>query len=85
MCYYLRMEPAERRHVTLPAQTITYLENYRRNKGLASFSATIEAAAEALRAQELEASYKAFTAEYEQDSDEQREAEEWLGMPMDEP
>lgn len=52
---------------------------------MASFSATIEAAAEALRAQELEASYKAFTAEYEQDSDEQREAEEWLGMPMDEP
>lgn len=78
------MEPVERRHVTLPVQTIQILERYRRTKGLASFSATIEAAAEALRAQELEASYKAFSADYAQDAAEQLEAEAWLGIPMDE-
>ena len=78
------MKRVERRHVSLSAQTTEYLEKYRRDNGLASFSATVEVAARALRALELEASYKAFSAEYRLDPREHHEAEAWLGMPMDE-
>lgn len=70
--------------MTLRAETVRFLEAYRRHNGLPSFSATVEAAVDALQALELERAYREFAVGYEQDAEQQREAEAWLDMPMDE-
>ncbi|GAA5441807.1 hypothetical protein ACFQDE_19990 [Deinococcus caeni] len=80
------MTHVHRKHVVMPDDTLTFLETYQRTHNLPSFSAVIEAAALALKEQELRAQYAQYAADYAQNPDEQREAEAWLNLPMgDEP
>jgi hypothetical protein len=78
------MTNAHRKHVVLPPQTVTFLEEYQNRHHLGSFSATIEAAAQALRQQELQREYQQYAHDYAQDAQEQKSADAWLGFPMEE-
>ena len=78
------MTNAHRKHVVLPPQTITFLEDYQRRNHLGSFSATIEAAVQALRQQELQQEYQQYALDYAQNPQERHDAETWLAIPMDE-
>ena len=77
------METTLRKHVTLPKATYDFLESYRRKQGLANFSATVEAAAEALKQQTLVGEYKQFADDYTASQEMQREAESWLSLPIE--
>ena len=57
------MPQAHRKHVILPEQTLKFLERYQQEHGLASFSATVEAASLALQRQELRRAYAQYAAE----------------------
>ena len=74
------MTNAQRKHVLLPAQIAAFLEDYQARHHLGSFSASVEAAARALRQQELEHSYREYAQECTQDAQAQQEAERWLGF-----
>ena len=72
------MEPTLRKHVALPKSAYDFLTDYQRREGLASFSATIEVAIEALRKQNLIFGYEQFAADYAVSEEMQKEAEVWL-------
>ena len=78
------MTQAHRKHVILPEQTLKFLERYQRQHGLASFSATVEAASLALQQQELRRAYAQYAAEYADDPRAQAEGEAWLDLSMNE-
>lgn len=78
------METPLRKHITLPKSAYEFLTDYQRREGLATFSATVEAAVEALKKQSLIAGYKQFSADYAASRDMHREAETWLELPMEE-
>lgn len=78
------MAEAQRKHVVVPVQTLQFLEEYQKKHRLPSFSATIEAAAQALQQSELRLAYEAYAREYEQDEQAQAEAQAWLEFPMQE-
>ena len=77
------MENTLRKHITLPKATYDFLEAYQEKQGLANFSATVEAAVEALRQQTLVAEYKQFAEDYAASPDMRREAESWLSLPLE--
>ena len=81
---YRVMQPTQRRHVTLKDPTAQFLEQYQRLHKLPHFSASVEAAVEALRRQTLSEGYTAFARDYEASAEMQREAELWLERPMEE-
>lgn len=76
------MTHVHRKHIVMPEDTLSFLENYQRTHNLASFSAVIEAAALALKEQELRRQYAQYAADYTADPQEQAEAEAWLNLPM---
>ena len=78
------MTNAHRKHVVLPPQTVAFLEEYQNRHHLGSFSATIEAAVQALRQQELQKEYQQYALDYAQNPQEQQSADAWLGFPMEE-
>lgn len=78
------MTQAQRRHITLPPETIAFLEQYQQAHQLDNFSATIEAAASALARQERVAAYQQYARDFASDAAEQQDAGEWLDLPMDE-
>jgi hypothetical protein len=78
------MENTQRRHITLPTSTLEYLEDYQRLKGLPNFSATIEAAVQALKKENLISGYKEFANNYANSKKMQEEAESWLELSMEE-
>ena len=78
------MTQAHRKHVILPEQTLKFLERYQRQHGLASFSATVEAASLALQQQELRRAYAQYAEDYAGDPLAQAEGEAWLDLPMNE-
>ena len=78
------MEPTLRKHITLPKSAYDFLTDYQRREGLANFSATVEAAIDALKRQSLAAGYEQFAADYEASEEMQKEAETWLNLPMEE-
>ncbi len=78
------MTYAQRRHVTLSPEIVAYLEQYQQAHGLPNFSATVEAAAQALRRFERVQSYEEFARDYAEDPAMQEEAEPWLNAPMEE-
>lgn len=78
------MSQAHRKHVVFDPQVISFLEHYQQRHNLPSFSAAVEAAAHALRRQELRTEYEQFARDYAQDREAQTEAEAWLGLPMQE-
>jgi hypothetical protein len=78
------MTNAHRKHVVLPPQTVTFLEEYQSRHHLGSFSATVEAAVQALRQQELQREYQQYALDYARDTQEQQSADAWLGFPMEE-
>lgn len=78
------MNDVQRKHVSLPLQTVRILEDYQKRHRLGSFSASVEAAALALEQRDLELAYMQFAEDYANDTAGQREAEAWLGVPMDE-
>ncbi len=73
-----------RRHVMLPPEAVNLLEEYQASHGLRSFSSAVEAAVAALARQERQAAYQRYARDYAEDAGEQRDAEAWLGLPMDE-
>ena len=77
------MESTLRKHITLPKSAYDFLAEYQQREGLANFSATVEAAVEALRKQSLIAGYKQFAADYAASREMQEEAETWLELPME--
>ena len=77
------MENTLRKHITLPKATYEFLSSYQRQAGLANFSATIEAAADALKQQSLRAAYDEFASDFANSPTMQKEAEGWLNLPMD--
>ena len=77
------MESTLRKHITLPKSTYDFLTDYQRRENLSNFSATIEAAAEALKKQSLIAGYEQFAADYAASETMQKEAEAWLDKPME--
>lgn len=77
------METTLRKHITLPKTVYDFLAEYQRREGLANFSATIEAAVEALKKQSLIAGYEQFAADYAASTAMQQEAETWLKVPME--
>ena len=79
------METLLRKHITLPKSAYEFLINYQHREGLSTFSATVEAAVEALRKQSLIAGYEQFAADYAASRDLQKEAQSWLELPMEEP
>ena len=76
------MEPTLRKHITLPKSTYDFLADYQRRENL-SFSATIEAAVEALKKQNLVAGYEQFAEDYAASEEMQKEAAAWLDKPME--
>jgi hypothetical protein len=78
------MESTLRKHITLPRSTYEFLEDYQRREGLPNFSATIEAAVNALRQQNIIAGYDQFAADYAASKNMQKEADAWLDLPMEE-
>jgi hypothetical protein len=78
------MESTLRRHITLPKSTYEFLEEYQRREKLPNFSATIEAAVNALKQQSLIAGYEQFATDYAASKKMQKEAESWLEQPMEE-
>ena len=78
------MEPTLRKHITLPKSTYDFLTEYQRREKLSNFSATIEAAVEALKKQSLISGYEQFAADYAASEKMQAEAEAWLDKPMEE-
>ena len=78
------MTQTHRKHVVVPQDTLSFLEAYQLKHGLPSFSATIEAAAQALRQQELRQAYEQYSQEYAADSQAQADADAWLDFPMQE-
>ncbi len=78
------METPLRKHITLPKSAYEFLRDYQRSEGLATFSATVEAAVEALKKQSLVAGYEQFAADYAASRDLQEEAETWLDLPVEE-
>jgi hypothetical protein len=78
------MESTLRKHITLPKATLDFLEDYQQQQGLPNFSATIEAAANALKKQSVIAGYEQFAADYAVSNDMKKEAEVWLEHPMEE-
>lgn len=77
------MESTSRRHITLPKSTYEFLEDYQRREGLPNFSATIEAAVNALKKQSVVAGYEQFAADYAASKTMQKEADTWLDLPME--
>ncbi len=77
------MESTLRKHITLPKSAYDFLLEYQRHRGLANFSATIEAAVEALRQQSLITEYRQFASDYANSEEMQEEAETWLALPME--
>lgn len=84
MCKSLHMTQTHRKHIVFDPQVMSFLEKYQQRHGLPSFSAAVEAAAHALRQQELRAEYEQFARDYAGNRDAQAEAEAWLGLPMQE-
>lgn len=78
------MTQAHRKHVVFDPPIMEFLESYRERHNLPSFSAAVEAAANALQQQELRAGYEQFARDYAADKEAQAEAEVWLGLPMQE-
>ena len=78
------MESTLRKHIVLSKSVNEFLENYQASHNLPNFSATIEAAAKALKQQSLIAGYEQFAKDYAASEAMQREAETWLGQPMEE-
>ena len=78
------MTQAHRKHVVFDPQVAKFLEDYQTRHRLPSFSAAVEAAAAALREQELKREYDRFARDYAADPTAQAEAEAWLGLPMQE-
>lgn len=78
------MTQAHRKHVVFDAQVMKFLEDYQTRHRLPSFSAAVEAAAAALREQELKREYERFASDYAADAEAQAEAEAWLGLPIQE-
>ena len=74
----------QKRHVTLSPEIVAYLEKYQQAHGLPNFSATVEAAAQALQRFERVQSYEEFVRDYTEDPTMQEEAETWLNLPMEE-
>jgi hypothetical protein len=77
------MESTLRKHITLPKSAYEFLENYQQREGLPNFSATIEAAVNALKKQSVIAGYEKFAADYATSKKMQQEAQEWLELPME--
>ena len=73
-----------RKHVVLSRSANEFLESYQASHNLPNFSATIEAAAKALKQQSLIAGYEQFAKDYAASETMQQEAETWLGQPMEE-
>lgn len=84
VCKIKPMTQAHRKHVVFDAQVMKFLEDYQTRHQLTSFSAAVEAAAVALRQQELKREYERFSHDYAADAEAQAEAEAWLGLPMQE-
>lgn len=78
------MESTQRKHIVLSKSVSEFLENYQAAHNLPNFSATIEAAANALRRESLIAGYEQFAKDYAASKAMQKEAEQWLGQPMEE-
>lgn len=78
------MDSTLRKHITLPKSVNDFLEHYQQTHNLPNFSATIEAAAEALKKEALIIGYEQFAADYGASPVMQKEAESWLGIPMEE-
>lgn len=78
------MESTLRKHITLPKSAYEFLEDYQRREGLPNFSASVEAAVNALKQQSLVTGYKQFASDYAASKDMQKEAEDWLEQPMEE-
>lgn len=78
------MTQAHRKHISISPQAVRYLEEFRSQRGLGSFSDAVEQAVLALQAQELRREYERFAQDYAADPEGQQEAEEWLNLPMDE-
>ncbi|MGL4611516.1 MAG: hypothetical protein ACRCYY_17855 [Trueperaceae bacterium] len=78
------MESTLRKHITLPKSDYKFLEDYQRREGLPNFSASIEAAVNALKQQSLITGYKQFATDYAASKDMQKEASSWLEQPMEE-
>lgn len=84
VCKIEHMTQAHRKHVVFDAQVMKFLEDYQTRHQLPSFSAAVEAAAVALRQQELRREYERFAHDYAADAEAQAEAEAWMGLPMQE-
>ncbi|WP_157463473.1 hypothetical protein [Deinococcus pimensis] len=78
------MTSAHRRHVSLSPEAARFLEEYQHTHDLPNFSATVEAAVEALRRLEIIEGYQAFARDFAADPAMQEEARRWLDIPMDE-
>jgi hypothetical protein len=78
------MESTLRKHITLPKSAYEFLEDYQRREGLPNFSASVEAAVNALKQQSLVAGYQQFTSDYAASKNMQKEAKDWLEQPMEE-
>lgn len=78
------MESTLRKHITLPKSAYEFLEDYQRREGLPNFSASVEAAVNALKRQSLVTGYRQFAADYAGSKEMQKEAEGWLEQPMEE-
>ncbi|GAA5503714.1 hypothetical protein Dxin01_03475 [Deinococcus xinjiangensis] len=84
MCKNWPLTQGRRKHVVFDPQVVKFLEDYQVRHRLPSFSAAVEAAAAALRHQELKSEYERFAHEYAADPTAQAEAEAWLGLSMQE-
>ena len=77
------IEPTLRKHITLTQSTYKFLTEHQHREKLPSFSAAIEAAAEALKKQDLIAGYEQFAADYAASKEMKEEAAAWLNKPME--
>ncbi|MEM7736980.1 MAG: hypothetical protein AAF267_14445 [Deinococcota bacterium] len=72
------------KHITLAQSTHDFLVDYQHRAGLSNFSATIEAAVDALKKQSRIEGYQQFAADYQVSTKMQQEAEAWLDAPLEE-